>query len=191
MPAINTCHWHTVCCWTNGIWQPWLWVVVSRLLGYEEMTFISSHFVQSMTGLHHTCQPLDLWIETTMNLNSKLKQGWMQILHNEQLFAATKNANNMARMKVVGQQNLKCQHLHMKHVECQPERLKKGGQAVHDLQASMHDFDADPFGIFFPTLGSLQYGLVALPRLVHDSKTAISWPRSSQNLASKECVHQD
>ena len=140
----------------------------------EEMTFISNHFVQSMIGLHHTCQPLDLWIEITININSTLKQGWMQTLRNKQLFATTRNANNIARMKVVVQQDLKCQHLHIKHVECQPMRMKKDGQAVHDLQASMHDFDADPFGSFSPTLRSLQSGLVALPRPVHVSKTAIS-----------------
>ena len=73
-------------------------------------------------------------------------------------------------MKAAVQQNLKCQHLHIKHVECQPARMKKDRQAVHDLQASMHDFDADPFCIFSPSLRSLQFGLGALPTLVHDSQ---------------------
>ena len=159
-------------------WFPDYWTMISTL-PKEEMTFITYHFVQSMTGLHHTCQPLDLWIETTMNLNPKLKQGWMQILHNKQLFATTRNANNIARMKVAVQQKLNY------------VRMQKDGQAVHDLQASMHDFDADPFDIFSPTLRSLQSGLVAFPRLVHDSNTAISWPGSSWNLASKECDHKD
>ena len=119
-----------------------------------------------------------------LNLNSKLKQGWMQTLHNKQLFA-TSNANNIARMKAVVQKNLKCQHLDMKQVECQLARMTKDGQAVHDLHAFMHDFDADSFGFFSPTLRSLQSGQGALPRLVHDPKTAISWPSSSWNLASK------
>ena len=64
-----------------GRWFPDYWAMFSTLPN-EKMTFISNHFVQSMTGLHHTCQPLDLWIETTMN--SKLKQWWMRILHNKQ-----------------------------------------------------------------------------------------------------------
>ena len=89
-----------------------IWAMFSTLPN-EEMTSISNHFIQSMTGLHHICQSLDLWIETTVNLNSKLKEGWVQILQNKQLFATTMNAKNIARMKVVVQQNLKCQHLHM------------------------------------------------------------------------------
>ena len=48
-----------------GRWFPEYWAMISTLLS-EKMTFISNHFVQSMTGLHHTCGPLDLCIETTM-----------------------------------------------------------------------------------------------------------------------------
>ena len=141
----------------------------------EQMIYISNRFAPSMTGLPCSCQPLDLWIETTINLNSKLKQGWMQLLHNEkQLFATTRNANNIARVKATVQQNLKCQRLHRKHVECQPVRMNKDEQAVQDLQAAMKDFDADPFDISSPALMSLQSGLVASSRLVHDFKTALA-----------------
>ncbi|KAF3859863.1 hypothetical protein F7725_000118 [Dissostichus mawsoni] len=92
----------------------------------------------SLTGLPYSCQPMDLWIETTMNLNSKLKQGWLQLLQNEkQLFSTTRNANNVARVKAALKRNLKCQRRHRKHVECQPARMRKDEQAVQDLQACM------------------------------------------------------
>ena len=135
--------------------------------------FFNDHFTHSMTGLPYSCQPLDLWIETTMNLNSKLKQGWTQLLQNEkQLFSTTRNANNVARVKSIVKRGLHCQRRHRKHVECQPARMKKDEQAIQDLQACMRDFEADPFGIS-PTLRSLQSGLVASPELLHDLKTAI------------------
>ena len=157
-----------------GRWLPDYWAMLATLPD-EQMIYISNHFAQSMTGLPYSCQPLDPWIETTMNLNSKLKQGWMQLLHNEkQLFATTRNANNIARVRAIVQQNLKCQRRHRKHVECQPARMKKDEQAVQDLQAAMKDFDADPFDISTPTLRSLQSGLVASSRLVHDFKTALA-----------------
>jgi hypothetical protein len=81
-------------------WLPDFWVMMLSSLSPEQMTFFNDHFAQSLTGLPYSCQPLDLWIETTMNLNSKLKQGWLQPLLNEkQLFTTTRNANNVARVK--------------------------------------------------------------------------------------------
>jgi len=109
-----------------------------------------------------------------MNLISKLKQGWLQLLQNEkQLFSTTRNANNVARVKAALKRNLKCQRRHRKHVECQPARMRKDEQAVQDLQACMKDFDAEPFDISSPKLRSLQSGLVASPELVHDLETAL------------------
>lgn len=61
----------------------------------------------------------------------------------------------------------------MKHVECQPARMKKDEQAVQDIHACMKDFEAEPFNTSLPTLRSLQSGLVASPELVHDLKTAL------------------
>ena len=75
-----------------------------------------------------------------MNLNSKLKQGWLQLLLNEkQLFTTTRNANNVARVKNTVNRNLNCQHRHRKHGECQPSRMKKDEQAVQDVPAGMHE----------------------------------------------------
>lgn len=139
------------------------------------MAFFNDHFAQLMIGLPYSCQPMDLWIETTMNLNLKLKQGWLQLLLNEkQLFSTTMNVANVARVKATVNQNLKCHHRHRKHVECQPARMKKDEQEVQDLQACMNDFDAEPFDTSSPTLRSLQSGLVALPEFIQDLKTALS-----------------
>ena len=52
-------------------------------LPYEKKKYFSEHFAQSMTGLPYSNQPMDLWIEVTMNLDSKLKQGWLQLLQND------------------------------------------------------------------------------------------------------------
>ena len=156
-----------------GRWLPDYWAMLSSLSD-ERMAFFNIHFTQSMTGLPYSCQPLDLWIETTMNLNSKLKQGWIQLLQNEkQLFSTIRNANNVARVKSTVKQSLKCQRRHRKHVECQPARMKKDEQAVQDLLACMTDFEAEPFDISSPILRSLQSGLVASLELVHDLKTAL------------------
>jgi len=156
-----------------GRWLPDYWAMLSSLSA-EQMDFFNNHFAQSMTGLPYSCQPLDLWIETTMNLNSKLKQGWLQLLQNEkQLFSTTRNANNVARIKATVKQNLKCQRRNRKHVECQPARMKKDEQAVQDLQSCMTDYEAEPFDESNPTLRSLQSGLVASRELVQDFMTAL------------------
>ncbi|KAL8578071.1 hypothetical protein ACOMHN_019787 [Nucella lapillus] len=106
-----------------GRWLPDYWAMLSSLAD-EQKTFFNAHFAQSMTGLPYSCQPLNLWIATTMNLNSKLKQGWLQLLQNEkQLFSTIRNVNNVARVKAAVQQNLKCELRHRKHVECQPARM--------------------------------------------------------------------
>ena len=50
----------------------------------QQMEYFKDHFTQSMTGLPYSCQPMDLWIETIMNLNSKLKQGWLHVTSKRQ-----------------------------------------------------------------------------------------------------------
>ena len=108
-----------------GRWLPDYWEKLSTMLD-EQMEFFKYHFSQSLTGLPYSCMPMDLWIETTMNLNSKLKSGWLQLLHNDkQLFSVIRNTNNVARVKAVMQDNLKWKRLSRKHTECQPARIKK------------------------------------------------------------------
>ena len=76
-----------------------------------------------------------------MNLNSKLKQGWLH----KQLFCTTRNVNNVARIKTTLKNSLTCYRCHQKHVECQSARMKKDVQSVQDFIFCMNDFDADPF----------------------------------------------
>ena len=127
-----------------------------------------------MTVLPYSCQPLALWTETTMNLNSKLKQGWLQLLLNEkQLFSTTRNVNNVVQIKGTMKQNLKCQQRNRKHAEFQPARMRKGEQAIKDLLSCMRDFEAEPFDDSNPTLRSLQSGMVASLKFVQVFKTAL------------------
>ena len=60
-----------------GRWQPDYWAAMSSL-PYEKKKFLSEHFSLSVARLSYSSQPMDHWIEVAMNLNSKLKQGWLQ-----------------------------------------------------------------------------------------------------------------
>ena len=60
----------------------------TRLL-HTELWWVQVVFIwdaQSMTGLPYSCQPLDLWIEVTMNRGSSLKAGWLHLLQNDNYF---------------------------------------------------------------------------------------------------------
>lgn len=155
-----------------GRWMPDYWAMLS-FLSNEQREFFNNHFAQSMTGLPYSCQPLDLWIKITMNLNSKLKQGWLYLFaKREAAVLCNRNVNNVARAKAAVKRNVKYERLNRKHVECQPTRMKKDEQAVQDLQHCMKEFSAEPFHNSSPSLRSLQSGLIASPQLVQDFNTA-------------------
>ena len=138
-----------------GGWLPDYWAMLCSLPA-ERFCFFSDHFSQSMTGLPYSRQPMDLWIETTMNLGSKLKQGWLQLLQNEkQLFCQIRNVNNISHIKNNIKKNLKCKNRYQKHVDCQPARMKKDEQAVQDLINVLTEFEADPFDDLDSSLRSL------------------------------------
>ena len=106
------------------------WAMLSTLPETQKAWF-NQNFAQSMSGLPYSCMPLDMWIETTMNLNSKLKQGWLHLLQNEkQLFSTTRSANNIARIKSALKKSLNCKRRNRTHKECQPARLKMDEEAV-------------------------------------------------------------
>jgi len=77
------------------------------------------------------------------------------------------NANNVARMKAIVKQNLKCQNRNHKHAW-----MKNDEQAVQDILFCLTEFEADPFDESNPQLRSLQSGLVASNGLIKDFKTA-------------------
>ena len=102
------------------------------------------------------------------------KGGWLGVLNNEkQLFSITRIANNVARVKTCLNKYLNCKRRNRKHVECQPARLKKDEQAVQDLVAVLEDFNSDPFDDAFPTLRSLQTGIVITSDILQDFNTAL------------------
>ena len=65
-----------------GRWLPDYWASLSSL-PTEQSEFFKNNFTQSQTGLPYSFQGMDLWIECTMNLGSKLKQGWLNLLNNK------------------------------------------------------------------------------------------------------------
>ena len=82
------------------------WAMIENL-DKEQAIFFKSHFVQSMSGLPYSAMPLDMWIEVTMNLCSKLKAGWLHLIQNEkQLFVIARNANNVSRVKFAVEKKL-------------------------------------------------------------------------------------
>ena len=138
--------------YNNHRYDRWLtdyWAMLCSLPA-EQLAFLSSPFAQSMTRLPYSCQPLDLFIETTMNLHSKLKQGWLPILQNEkQLFATTQNGNNISQIKSLVHNNVNSHRKlhHRFHAECQPARMNKDEQVIHGIIACMIDYEAYPFDI--------------------------------------------
>ena len=56
-------------------------------------------FAQSMTGNPYSCVALEIWIESTMNKGSELKNGWLAILNNEEQLASNeRNAISVNRI---------------------------------------------------------------------------------------------
>ena len=89
---------------------------------------------------------MDLWIECTMNLGSKLKQGWLNLLNNgKQLFSTTRSVNNISRIRSTTKHNLKKKDRKRKHVECQSSRMKRDEHAVQDIETCVEEFDTKPF----------------------------------------------
>ena len=151
-----------------GRWLPDYWASLSSL-PTEQYEFFKNNFTQSLTGLPYSFQGLDLWIECTMNLASKFKQGWLNLLNNEkQLFTTTRNVNNISRIRSTIKRNLKKKDRRIKHVECQRSRLKKGERVVQDITSCLEEFETKP------VLHTLQSAIVASDELIDDLKKAIS-----------------
>ena len=101
-----------------GKCAPNYWAMVSSL-PYEKKNYFSEHIAQSVTTFPYLNQPIDLLIEVFMNLDSKMKQKWLQLLQSDtQLFCSTHNANNVLKKKKVLKKALNYYCRHQKHVEC-------------------------------------------------------------------------
>ena len=118
---------------------------------------------------------MDLWIEWNMNLGSKFKQGWLNLLNNEnQLFSTTRDVNNILRIKYTIKLNLKKKDRRREHVECQSCRMKKDERAVQDIETCLEEFDTKSFEASNPVLRILQSAVVASNTLITGLKKAIS-----------------
>jgi hypothetical protein len=114
----------------------------------------------------------DMWIECTMNKVSKMKSGWLSILHNEkQLLVHSSNVNNvtMIRAALNALANRKAT---WKHAECGPKRMREVEQCIQDLVACMHEFDSFPFDPATPTPRTLQSAMPASNALIADFNSA-------------------
>ena len=151
----------------------------------------SGMFAQSMTGKPYSCVALDIWIESTMNMGSKLKSGWLAILNNEkQLLSNTQNVNNVNRVRASA--NRHSEHKKQgkgKHADCSTSKMKKDEQAVQDLSACLTEFNCNPFDHTNQTLRSLQSGIPASDVLAADLLSAKEDGKSKVNEFWNERVY--
>ena len=110
-----------------------------------------------------------------MNLVSRFKQGWLNLLNNEkQLFSTTRDVNNILQIRYTTKLNLKKKDRRRKHVECQSCGMKKDERAVQDIETCLEEFDTKSFEASNPVLRILQSAVVASNTLITDLKKAIS-----------------
>ena len=118
---------------------------------------------------------LDMWIEVTMNLGSKLKAGWLQLLQNEkQLFVTVRNANNINRVKAILEENLKKKDRKVVHAECQPARMIADEKAVAGILETLKECNGHMFSPEYPELRSIQSGIVASEEAALDLSVALN-----------------
>ena len=139
----------------------------------EQEAFLSRMFAQSITGNPYSCVALEIWIESTMNKGSKLKNGWIAILNNEkQLAANVLNANNVNRVRGVVLKHANQKKRNTKHADCSKSRMKADEKAVQDISDCFREFSCDPFDLSNTKLRSLQSGIPASEALIADFKSA-------------------
>ena len=161
---------------------PDFWAMLLNL-PEEQTRFLSVHFAHSLTGLPYSCQPMDLWIEVTMNLGSSLKAGWLNLLQNDkQLVSTIRNANNIRKIRQTLESNLKSIRKRSKHVDCQPARLKIHELAIQDILLSLAELKCDLFDLTNPTLRSIQYGIKASEEVALDLRVTLSKGKDQVNI---------
>ena len=172
-----------------GRWLPDYWASISSL-PKDKYSFFADKFTLSLTGLPFSLQVMGLWIECTMNLGSKLKQGWLNLLDNEkQLLSTTRNMNNIVRIRSTVKRNLKKKDRRRIHVDCQMSRVKKDERAVQDIEACLQEFDTEPFDESNPALCALQSVITASAELVTDVKNAVKEGDGQGQTLLQECVY--
>ena len=152
-----------------GRWLPDFWAMLTSLTA-EQIAFLHTDFVQSITGNPYSNMPWDMWIEYTMNKGSKMKSGWLSILQNEkQLLVHSRNVNNILQIRAThANQKVSTR----KHTECSQKRMREDEQCVQDLVTCMCEFDSYPFDPASPTLRTLQSAMPACGELIADFNSA-------------------
>eukprot|EP00112_Aurelia_sp_Birch-Aquarium-sp1_P017443 Seg4042.3 transcript_id=Seg4042.3/GoldUCD/mRNA.D3Y31 product="hypothetical protein" protein_id=Seg4042.3/GoldUCD/D3Y31 len=157
-----------------GRWLVEFWLEMSCLPEEKAQYLYQGLFAQSMTAKPYSCLPLNLWIEMTMNKGSKMKAGWKKILKNEKmLLIHTRNANSVNRVRVALHAMANVRKATQDHRENSTIRLQADKQAVQDIDKCLTEFNSKPFDLSNETLGTLQSGMIASDKLVHDFETAL------------------
>ena len=157
-----------------GRWLPVFWLDMVTLSD-EHTEYMSEIFAQSMTGNAYSAMPPDMWIECTMNKNSKLKAGWKRLLKNERgLMIHIKNMNNVnivrnTLVNMIGQ--LKRKSTHRENTRNRISADKKG---VNDIISLMQEWNSDPFDQSQQDLRTLMSGQIANEDLQKDLENAKS-----------------
>ena len=155
----------------------------------SQFEFLSFHFSQSLSGNPHSGMPLDMWIECTMNLNSKSKSGWHYILQNKkQLMVSIHFSNHFGRIR-----EKVCRHTGLKkrkssHKECTPTRIRKDERAIQDLLDCSKEFECNPFAEENGNLRHLGLGLEASSKLIKDFESTYEDGKSQVKEFLRECT---
>ena len=103
-------------------------------------------FAQSLTKNPYSAQPMDMWIEVTMNKGSKLKSGWKRLLKNEKgLCMHVKNTNNVNALRHTLNNFLSELTSSYKHKENVKSRLRADETAVQAITSIFTEWQCDPF----------------------------------------------
>ena len=168
------------------------WAMVEEMPD-EQYDFFKDHFVQSLTGRPYSAMPLDMWIEVTMNLGLKVKAAWIGLLQNDkQLFVNLRNANNIARVQRILEENLQKKTRNVKHTECQPARLIADEKAVVDIMETLEECGGHMFNPEYPDLRSFQSGIIASDEAVLDFSVALHEGQMQvEDLLEKRVFHKE
>ena len=109
----------------------------------------NEHFGQSVTFLKYSNQPMDLWIEVTIKLYSKLKEGLLKLWQNDtQFFCVTREQRGKNK------DSFKLPSLSSKTYGMPANKNLKGWTGCTKLNFCMDDFNTVPFDESAPELYS-------------------------------------
>ena len=153
-------------------WLPVYWLDMVTL-PESYLQYMPDIFSQSMTGNAYSAIPPDLWIECTMNKNSKLKAGWKRLLKDDKgLMVHIKNMHNVSLVKntlmdFVGQ--LKRKNVHRENTK---SRIALDEKGVQDIISLLREWNANPFDRSQQELRTLMSGQLAGEGLKRDLEYA-------------------